>query len=140
MQDLCHADNQWSVGILRYFNPIGAHISGLIGENPKDIPNNLVPYVSQVAVRKLKKIFVYGGDYPTHDGIGIRDYIHVMDLSEGHCKAYHYICQNHGAFIWNLGTGKGHSVLEIIAMFSKVSGIDLPYEIVARRAGDIAEY
>ena len=140
LQDLCQADGAWSVGILRYFNPIGAHISGLIGESPNGVPNNLVPYISQVAVGKLKKTFVYGGDYPTGDGTGIRDYIHVMDLAEGHCKAYDYICHKKGTFIWNLGTGRGYSVLEVINTFSKVSGINLPYEIVARRPGDIPEY
>ena len=140
LKNLCQADSEWSVGILRYFNPIGAHTSGLIGEDPSGVPNNLVPNIAQLAVGRLKKVFVYGGDYKTHDGTGIRDYIHVMDLADGHFKAYHYIREKKGVFTWNLGSGKGYSVLEIINTFSKVSGINLPYEIIERRDGDIPEY
>lgn len=126
---------------LRYFNPIGAHESGMIGESPSDIPSNLVPYITQVAIGKLEKLMVFGGDYPTKDGTGVRDYIHVMDLAEGHEAALSYLTNNHQSnyHIFNLGTGKGYSVLELISCFEKISGRTIPYEIVSRRDGDIAE-
>ncbi|HHL8988201.1 UDP-glucose 4-epimerase GalE [Escherichia coli] len=126
---------------LRYFNPIGAHESGMIGESPSDIPSNLVPYITQVAIGKLEKLMIFGGDYPTKDGTGVRDYIHVMDLAEGHEAALSYITKNHQTnyHAFNLGTGKGYSVLELISCFEKVSGITIPYEITERREGDIAE-
>lgn len=141
LQDLCKApDSAWQVSILRYFNPIGAHASGLIGEDPHGIPNNLLPYVSQVAVGKLKQLRVFGSDYPTADGTGVRDYIHVVDLVLGHVAALKKLdnCAS-GAYIYNLGTGAGYSVLDIVRAFEKASGKHIPYEIVARRAGDIAE-
>lgn len=136
LRDLSTADNSFAVTILRYFNPIGAHESGLIGEDPNDIPNNLMPYIAQVAVGKLEKINVFGNDYDTPDGTGIRDYIHVVDLAKGHVAALQHI--QPGATVYNLGTGKGTSVLELIAAFSKACGKDLPYQIVGRRDGDIA--
>lgn len=130
-------DNSWNIAILRYFNPIGAHISGLIGEDPLNIPNNLLPYIAQVAIGKLEKVSVFGGNYNTHDGTGVRDYIHVVDLAKGHIKALEALKTNPGALVANLGTGIGYSVLEIISAFQLVSGRPVPYEIVARRAGDI---
>ncbi len=139
MQDYVIADNRWSVALLRYFNPVGAHESGQIGEDPNGIPNNLVPYISQVAIGKLEKLSVFGGDYPTKDGTGVRDYIHVVDLAKGHLSALNYICQQTGCHIWNLGTGEGYSVLEMVSAFEKAASVAVPYEIVARRAGDIAE-
>ena len=146
LRDLVCADRLtgkpfWNVGILRYFNPVGAHNSGLIGEDPQGIPNNLLPYIAQVAVGKLKKLSVFGGDYPTRDGSGIRDYIHVMDLGEGHVKALERLLttDDRDCFTWNLGTGHGYSVLEMISAFENASGKPVPYEIVARRSGDIAE-
>ncbi len=139
LADLARSDERWSVALLRYFNPVGAHPSGLIGEDPADIPNNLVPYISQVAVGRLSRLSVFGGDYPTHDGTGIRDYIHVTDLARGHLAALDAILKDRGVFIWNLGTGKGYSVLEVVRAFEKASGKKVPYEIVARRPGDIAE-
>ncbi|NWL13831.1 UDP-glucose 4-epimerase GalE [Paenarthrobacter nitroguajacolicus] len=138
LSDLCAADPSWSVALLRYFNPVGAHESGLIGESPRGVPNNLLPYVAQVAVGLREKVFVFGDDYPTHDGTGIRDYIHVMDLAEGHLAALNYISSNCGAFHWNLGTGRGSSVLEVIGAFSAAAGKAIPYEVVARRPGDAA--
>ena len=128
----------WNVTLLRYFNPIGAHKSGLIGENPRGIPNNLMPYITQVATGKLKKLRVFGNDYPTPDGTGVRDYIHVVDLAKGHVAALKNACSG-GVHIYNLGTGKGYSVLEVVAAFEKASGVKIPYEIAPRRAGDIAE-
>lgn len=144
LQDLCVADSEWRVMLLRYFNPIGAHESGLIGENPKGIPNNLVPYITQVAVGKLKTLGVFGDDYDTPDGTGVRDYIHVVDLAKGHVKALEKIDEmkksgENGAKIYNLGTGVGYSVLDVVHSFEKASKITIPYEIKARRPGDIAE-
>lgn len=138
LMDIQKADPQWSVILLRYFNPIGAHKSGLIGEDPKGIPNNLVPYVAQVAVGKLKSVGVFGNDYDTLDGTGVRDYIHVVDLARGHVKALEKFKEDKGVRIYNLGTGHGYSVLQVVKAFSKACGKDLPYEIKPRRAGDIA--
>lgn len=139
LKDVHHAAPDMNIAILRYFNPIGAHESGLIGEDPKGIPNNLVPYITQVAVGKLKKLQVFGGDYDTKDGTGVRDFIHVLDLADGHIAALNKLKQNCGLVVYNLGTGTGYSVLEMIRAFEKVSGRSIPYEIVARRPGDIAE-
>ena len=124
--------------LLRYFNPIGAHESGLIGEDPKGIPNNLVPYIAQVAVGKLERLGVFGNDYPTHDGTGVRDYIHVVDLAKGHVKALKKLTPGSGVSIYNLGTGNGYSVLDVLHAYEKACGKELPYEIKERRAGDIA--
>ena len=132
------ADNEWNVILLRYFNPIGAHESGLIGENPNGIPNNLMPYITQVAVGRLKELSVFGNDYDTPDGTGVRDYIHVVDLAIGHVRAMEKIKENPGLKIYNLGTGKGSSVLDIVKAFEAANGIKIPYVIKARRAGDIA--
>ncbi len=137
LRDLHTSDPEWTVALLRYFNPVGAHESGLIGEDPKGIPNNLMPYVAQVASGKLKKIGVFGNDYPTPDGTGVRDYIHVVDLARGHVAAIEKL-QKAGVYIYNLGTGVGYSVLDMIGAFSKACGKELPYEIKPRRAGDIA--
>lgn len=139
LQDLVVAEAGFSVGLLRYFNPIGAHESGLIGENPNGIPNNLLPYVTQVAIGKLEKLSVFGSDYPTDDGTGVRDYIHVVDLAKGHLAALDYLSKSTGCHIWNLGTGQGYSVLQIIDAFEKATGEKVPYQLVERRAGDIAE-
>ena len=139
LRDICKADKDFNVALLRYFNPIGAHESGLIGEDPKGIPNNLLPYVSQVAVGKLKELSVFGNDYPTKDGTGVRDYIHVVDLASGHIKAIEKLCTNPGIVTYNLGTGNGYSVLDIVKAFEKASGKKVPYKIVERRPGDIAE-
>ena len=139
LRDICKADDTFNVALLRYFNPIGAHESGLIGEDPKGIPNNLLPYVAQVAVGKLRELSVFGNDYPTPDGTGVRDYIHVLDLAMGHIKAIEKLNQNPGLVTYNLGTGKGYSVLEVVKAFEKASGKKVPYRIVERRAGDIAE-
>lgn len=138
LTDLHTSDPEWNVILLRYFNPIGAHKSGLIGEDPKGIPNNLLPYVAQVAIGKLKCLGVFGNDYDTPDGTGVRDYIHVVDLAVGHVKAIDKIKENPGVKIYNLGTGKGYSVLDIVKAYSKACGHDIPYEIKPRRAGDIA--
>lgn len=138
MTDLQKADPEWNVILLRYFNPVGAHKSGRIGEDPKGIPNNLMPYITQVAVGKLEKLGVFGDDYDTPDGTGVRDYIHVVDLAVGHVKAIDYILTNPGLDIINLGTGVGYSVLDMVKAFSKACGKDLPYEIKPRREGDIA--
>lgn len=138
LQDLNVADSTINVAILRYFNPIGAHESGLIGEDPSGIPNNLIPYVAQVAVGKRDKVSVFGDDYNTPDGTGVRDYIHVMDLAAGHLKALEKLNTKPGVVIYNLGTGNGYSVLDLIKAFSKASGKEIPYEIGPRRAGDIA--
>lgn len=139
LTDLYVGDDEWNVVLLRYFNPIGAHESGLIGEDPKGIPNNLLPYVAQVAVGKLESVGVFGDDYPTHDGTGVRDYIHVVDLARGHVCAIKKLETNCGLFICNLGTGKGYSVLDVIHAFSKACGKEIPYVIDPRRPGDIAE-
>ena len=138
LTDIWRADNRWKVMLLRYFNPIGAHESGLIGEDPKGIPNNLLPYVAQVASGKLDKVHVFGNDYDTPDGTGIRDYIHVVDLAKGHVKAIEGMEKLDGVNVFNLGTGHGYSVLDIIKAFSKACGKDLPYVIDPRRPGDIA--
>ena len=138
LQDLYKSDNEWSVVVLRYFNPIGAHESGLIGENPNGIPNNLLPYVSQVAVGKLEQLSVFGDDYDTPDGTGVRDYIHVVDLALGHIKAVEKVLDTKELNVYNLGTGKGYSVLEIINAFEKASGKKINYKIVDRRPGDLA--
>ena len=138
LTDMQKADPEWNVILLRYFNPIGAHKSGLIGENPNGIPNNLMPYITQVAVGKLKCLGVFGDDYDTPDGTGVRDYIHVVDLAIGHVKAIAKIKENPGLKIYNLGTGKGYSVLDIVKNFAAATGIKIPYEIKPRRAGDIA--
>ena len=139
LTDCCHADPALNVAILRYFNPIGAHPSGLIGEDPNGIPNNLVPYIAKVAVGKLEKVHVFGNDYPTPDGTGVRDYIHVVDLARGHVAALKKLATNCGLFICNLGTGHGYSVLDVIKAYSKACGKELPYVIDPRRPGDIAE-
>ncbi len=136
--DKQNANPDWNIVILRYFNPIGAHPSGIIGENPNGIPNNLMPYITQVACGKREKLFVYGNDYDTPDGTGVRDYIHVVDLARGHVKALTAINNNCGAEIFNLGTGHGYSVLDVVSTFERVNNIKIPYEIVARRPGDIA--
>lgn len=138
LTDVHTSDPEWNVILLRYFNPIGAHESGLIGEDPKGIPNNLLPYVAQVAIGKLKCVGVFGNDYDTPDGTGVRDYIHVVDLAKGHVKALDRIKEKAGCKVYNLGTGKGYSVLDVIHAFSKACGHDIPYEIKPRRAGDIA--
>ncbi|MDD3765831.1 MAG: UDP-glucose 4-epimerase GalE [Eubacteriales bacterium] len=137
LKDLCKSDNQWDIAILRYFNPVGAHKSGLIGEDPNGIPNNLVPYISQVAIGKLKELSVFGDDYDTPDGTGVRDYIHVMDLADGHLKAIEKISKKSGMVIYNLGTGQGYSVLDMVKAFERASGRKVPYKIVKRRPGDI---
>ena len=139
LTDCCHADPELNVALLRYFNPIGAHPSGLIGEDPNGIPNNLVPYIAKVAVGKLEKVHVFGNDYPTPDGTGVRDYIHVVDLARGHVAAIKKLEKKPGLFICNLGTGHGYSVLDVINAFSKACGKEIPYVIDPRRPGDIAE-
>lgn len=138
LRDLAKADPEWSVALLRYFNPIGAHESGLIGESPKDIPNNLMPYISQVAVGKLEKLSVFGNDYDTPDGTGVRDYIHVVDLAKGHVAAINFLENHKGEHVFNLGTGTGYSVLDIVNNFVKETGVDVPYVITDRRPGDVA--
>lgn len=138
LRDLNTADNSWNVALLRYFNPVGAHPSGKIGEDPNDIPNNLMPYITQVAVGKLQKLSVFGDDYPTPDGTGVRDYIHVVDLAKGHLSALKKLKEDPGVVIYNLGTGTGYSVLDVVKAFEKASGKEIPYEITDRRAGDIA--
>ena len=138
LRDLHVADNEWNVVLLRYFNPIGAHSSGLIGENPNGVPNNLMPYITQVAAGKLKELHVFGNDYPTPDGTGVRDYIHVVDLAKGHVKALKAIDDKCGIEVYNLGTGIGYSVLDLVKAFEKANGIKIPYVIDQRRAGDVA--
>jgi UDP-glucose 4-epimerase len=138
LRDSQVSDPEWSISILRYFNPVGAHPSGLIGEDPSGIPNNLMPYVAKVASGDLAKVRVFGGDYPTVDGTGVRDFIHVADLAEGHVMALERHASEPGVFTYNLGTGEGHSVLEVIAAYERQSGRPIPYEIVDRRAGDVA--
>ncbi|AYY96525.1 UDP-glucose 4-epimerase GalE [Burkholderia multivorans] len=139
LRDLEVSDPSWRIATLRYFNPVGAHASGLIGEDPAGIPNNLMPYVAQVAVGKLEKLRVFGSDYPTPDGTGVRDYIHVVDLAKGHIAALDALVKRDASFVVNLGTGQGYSVLDVVRAFEKASGRPVPYEIVARRPGDVAE-
>lgn len=138
LQDLCVSDSEWGVSILRYFNPIGAHKSGRIGEDPNGIPGNLMPYITQVAIGKLECLNVCGNDYPTPDGTGVRDYIHVVDLAIGHIKALDRLLKVKGCEVYNLGTGKGYSVLDVVKAFEKASGIKINYRIAPRRAGDVA--
>ncbi len=138
LRDIAFADKEWSVVLLRYFNPIGAHSSGLIGEDPKGIPNNLMPYISQVAVGRRDHLSVFGNDYDTPDGTGVRDYIHVVDLAKGHVAAISYAMDNTGSEVFNLGTGTGYSVLDMVNAFAGVNNVAVPYEIVARRPGDLA--
>ena len=139
LSDLQYAEKDWSVCLLRYFNPIGAHESGLIGEEPNGIPNNLMPYIVKVASKQLPQLSVFGNDYPTHDGTGVRDYIHVVDLAKGHVCALKKILGESGVLIYNLGTGIGYSVLDLVETFKKVNNIDVPYVFAPRRAGDIPE-
>ncbi|MBO7209171.1 MAG: GDP-mannose 4,6-dehydratase, partial [Clostridia bacterium] len=139
LKDLYKSDNEWDIAILRYFNPVGAHKSGKIGEDPNGIPNNLIPYVSQVAVGKLECLSVFGNDYDTKDGTGVRDYIHVVDLANGHLKALEKIAKKTGVVVYNLGTGTGYSVLDMVKAFEKASGKTVKYKIAPRRPGDIAE-
>lgn len=138
LKDLYISDPNWSIAILRYFNPIGAHESGLLGENPNDIPNNLMPYIVKVAVGELEQLNIFGDDYDTKDGTGVRDYIHVVDLAKGHIKALDYINSNKGIDFYNLGTGNGYSVLELVKTFEKVNNVSVNYKIVGRRPGDVA--
>lgn len=139
LSDLHVSDDSWNIALLRYFNPVGAHPSGRIGEDPNDIPNNLMPYITQVAVGKLEQLSVFGDDYPTHDGTGVRDYIHVVDLAKGHLSALKKLEDNPGVVAYNLGTGTGYSVLDVVKAFEKASGQEVPYQITDRRAGDIAK-
>jgi UDP-glucose 4-epimerase len=138
LRDLAVSEPRWRIAILRYFNPVGAHESGLIGEDPNGVPNNLLPYIAQVAVAKLPELSVFGNDYPTPDGTGVRDYIHVVDLAQGHLRALETLQTRTGPHVWNLGTGKGYSVLEMIRAFEAASGKSVPYRIAPRRPGDIA--
>lgn len=138
LRDLAVSDPRWRIAILRYFNPVGAHESGLIGEDPNGIPNNLVPYIAQVAVGKRPELAVFGNDYPTPDGTGVRDYIHVMDLADGHLRALEALQIRTGAHVWNLGTGQGYSVLEMVRAFEAASGKPVPFRVAPRRPGDIA--
>jgi UDP-glucose 4-epimerase len=138
LRDVHAAHSGWQIALLRYFNPVGAHESGRIGEDPNDIPNNLFPYIAQVAVGRLKELSVFGNDYPTPDGTGVRDYIHVVDLARGHLKALEKLRTKPGLVTFNLGTGCGYSVLEVIEAFSKACGKPIPYKIVGRRPGDVA--
>ncbi|MCF8110935.1 MAG: UDP-glucose 4-epimerase GalE [Desulfobacteraceae bacterium] len=139
LEDLHASDPSWNIVLLRYFNPVGAHPSGLIGEDPADIPNNLMPYISRVAIGRLDEVRVFGNDYPTPDATGVRDYIHVMDLAQGHVRALEKLSEKCGLFTCNLGTGRGYSVLEMISAFEKACGKKIPYRITERRPGDIAE-
>ncbi len=138
LSGMSHADKDWSIVLLRYFNPIGAHKSGLIGEDPRGIPNNLMPYITQVAIGRREFLSVYGNDYDTHDGTGVRDYIHVVDLAKGHVAAVKFVTAHTGCEVFNLGTGTGYSVLDMVNAFKKVNDVALPYKIVDRRPGDIA--
>ena len=138
LNDLSLSDPDWCITVLRYFNPVGAHESGLIGENPNDIPNNLMPYIVKVATGELKELSVFGNDYDTVDGTGVRDYIHVVDLAKGHIKALEWVLNDNGIDAFNLGTGNGYSVLELVEAFKKYNNVDVPYKIVGRRDGDIA--
>jgi UDP-glucose 4-epimerase len=140
LRDLEVSNSSWSVAYLRYFNPVGAHPSCLIGEDPRGMPNNLMPFITQVAVGKLKELSIFGGDWPTHDGTGVRDYIHVQDLARGHVKAIEYLINKQQSLTVNLGAGKGYSVLDLVRSFEKVSGQKIPYQITNRRAGDIAAF
>lgn len=137
LRDLAVSDPRWRIAVLRYFNPVGAHESGMIGEDPNGIPNNLLPFITQVAVGKFPQLSVFGGDYQTHDGSGVRDYIHVVDLAQGHVAALRYLQNYTGVHTWNLGTGQGYSVLDMVSAFEAASGVSVPYEVVDRRAGDI---
>ena len=139
LEDLVRADDRWAIATLRYFNPVGAHPSGLIGENPNGTPNNLLPYISKVVTGKLPYLSIYGNDYPTCDGTGVRDYIHVVDLADGHLKALQSISERTGIHTWNLGTGDGYSVLQVLHAFEQACGRPVPYRMMPRRAGDIAE-
>lgn len=139
LRDVYNSDNSWSIALLRYFNPIGAHESGRIGEDPNGIPNNLMPYLTQVAVGKLKELQVFGNDYPTPDGTGVRDYIHVVDLARGHLKALEKVMSTSQIEAYNLGTGKGYSVLQLVSAFEKATNVKIPYSIVNRRPGDVAQ-
>jgi UDP-glucose 4-epimerase len=139
LKDLANSEPQWSIALLRYFNPVGAHQSGLNGEATNRLPNNLLPYVSELAIGKLQQLWVFGADYPTQDGTGVRDYIHVQDLADGHLNALRTILQKTGVNIWNQGTGIGYSVLEMIRAFEEASGRAVPYKLVERRPGAIAE-
>ena len=139
LRDVYASDNKWNIALLRYFNPVGAHPSGKIGEDPNGIPNNLMPYIAQVAVGKLKQLMVFGGDYPTTDGTGVRDYIHVVDLAIGHLKAIDRLATKPGIVAYNLGTGCGYSVLDVVSAFESACGKSIPYQITSRRPGDIAE-
>lgn len=138
LQDLAIAEKRWNIALLRYFNPVGAHETGSIGEDPMDIPNNLLPYIAQVAIGKLERLSIFGNDYDTVDGTGVRDYIHVVDLAKGHIQALKKLTQKPGVVSYNLGTGEGYSVLQVIAAFEKASGQKINYQIVARRTGDVA--
>ena len=137
LSGIAHADKEWSVVLLRYFNPIGAHESGMIGEDPRGIPNNLMPYITQVAIGRREKLSIYGNDYPTPDGTGVRDYIHVVDLAKGHVAAVKYVVSGQGCEVFNLGTGIGYSVLDMVHAFEKANGVKVPYQIVGRRPGDL---
>ncbi|OGV61569.1 MAG: UDP-glucose 4-epimerase GalE [Lentisphaerae bacterium RIFOXYC12_FULL_60_16] len=139
LRDLQVSDSAWRIALLRYFNPVGAHVSGSIGEDPHGAPNNLLPYITQVAIGKRPELSVFGADYPTRDGTGVRDYIHVVDLAAGHVRAVEWLDRHAGLSVYNLGTGRGYSVLEIVQAFERVSGRPIPYRIVARRPGDVAE-
>ena len=138
LRDVAKADKEWSVVLLRYFNPVGAHPSGLIGEHPNGIPNNLMSFISQTAIGKREKLSVFGNDYPTPDGTGVRDYIHVVDLAKGHVAAMDYLCSHTGEAVFNLGTGNGYSVLDMVKAFEKANGVKVPYVIAPRRSGDVA--
>ncbi len=138
LSDVGAADSRWNIALLRYFNPVGAHESGRIGEDPLGVPNNLLPFVAQVAVGRREKVLVFGNDYPTPDGTGVRDYIHVVDLADGHVAALNYLTTHSGVYRWNLGTGNGSSVLEVLASFSRAAGHQIPYEFAPRRPGDAA--
>lgn len=140
LSDLAKTDERWSIALLRYFNPVGAHVSGLIGEDPLGTPNNLMPYIAQVAIGRLPELLVFGDDYLTRDGTGVRDYIHVSDLATGHLKAMAKLFEKNGVSLWNLGTGQGYSVLEMMRAFEKASGKTIPFRVVPRREGDTAEY
>ncbi|MET1036415.1 MAG: UDP-glucose 4-epimerase GalE [Arthrobacter sp.] len=140
LDDLAAADPRWSIAKLRYFNPVGAHASGRIGEDPRGIPNNLMPFVAQVAVGRRERLTVYGDDYPTADGTGVRDYIHVVDLAAGHLAALEYLAAHGGLHAWNLGSGTGSSVLDVVRAFGRAAGREIPYEVAARRPGDLPAY